>query len=94
MKWLAVITLLTSSISAIGQEVNHKPFRLAIILPDTMIVSDQLKRYAGQIESDHLNDYYAAVKGMESRLQSFTLSDSLTRFPLTKRKMKDQRQKK
>jgi hypothetical protein len=62
MKCLTIAVLLTISVYSFGQAVNDWRFKLAIIVPDTMIVDGKLLEYARAVESDHIKDYYRTVK--------------------------------
>jgi hypothetical protein len=87
MMCLAIIFLLAISICSFGQTVNDRRFRLAILVPDTMVIDDALLQDARALESDHVSDYYGTVKDMENRLESWKSRDSLNRFPMMKRTM-------
>jgi hypothetical protein len=87
MRCLTIAFLLTISVYSFGQAVNDSRFRLAIIVPDTMIVDGKLLEYARAVESDNIKDYYRTVKDMENQLESWKSRDSLNRFPMMKRTM-------
>jgi hypothetical protein len=89
MKCLTLTILLAISVCSFGQTGNDRRLRLAIIVPDTMIIDSGLKEYARAIESDHVKDYYRTLKDMENQLESWQLRDSLNRFPMMKRTMQE-----
>lgn len=84
MKGLILVLFLLTAVSVRGQTLHVERFRFGIILPDTMIISNDLLEFARAVESDHINDYYSLLQEMESQLQSWMSRDSLDRFPMTK----------
>jgi hypothetical protein len=51
MRCLTIAVLLTISVYSFGQTVNDRRFRLAIMVPDTMIIDGKLLEYARAVES-------------------------------------------
>jgi hypothetical protein len=84
MKCLKIAVLLTISVYSFGQTVNDTRFRLAILVPDTMLIDGRLLEDARAVESDHIKDYYRTVKDLGNQLDSWKSRDSLNRFPMTK----------
>src|SRR5687768_3701731 len=84
MKRLVIVILLLTAVGVRGQVANVQKIRLGIILPDTMLISNDLLEYAREAESEHINDYYRSLEEMEGQLQEWMSMDSLNRFSMTK----------
>jgi hypothetical protein len=87
MKCLTIIILLITSGYSYGQTVRNRGIRLAILVPNTIIIDSKLLEYAQAIESEHIKDYYRKVTEMEVQLESWKSEDSISNFPLTRRAM-------
>ena len=85
MKRLIIVIFFLATVGVRGQVTNVQKIRLGIILPDTMLISNDLLEYAREAESEHINDYYRSLEEMEGQLQEWMSWDSLNRFRLTKR---------
>jgi hypothetical protein len=52
-----------------------------------MIIDSKLLEYAQAVESDYVKDYYLELNEIENQLKSWRSTDSLNKFPMTKRAM-------
>jgi hypothetical protein len=70
MEKIFSLILLTVTLVCYGQKSRYKPFKLAIISPDTAVIDESLKSFVDSVQQQHLNTYFASIRRMEDLVNS------------------------
>lgn len=84
-QFLSVLLFLISTLS-FGQKSEYRTFKMIIVSPDSVAITEELNAYVDSIESDYVKGYYRSIKQMEDFLD---WDDNSEEVKKTKKKIEE-----
>jgi hypothetical protein len=85
IQFLSVLLFLICTLS-FGQKSEYRTFKMIIVSPDSVAITEELNTYVDSIESDYVKGYYKSIKQMEEFLK---WDDNSEEVKKTKKKIEE-----